>query len=103
MLHLLLLLSNEGLFLGPNSLSIELSLIYKPEQEGLAGAFGNGLSTACVVNMGAQVTSVICIEVIFLFDKIFCRHWTIVTLLLWQFNISCIFQNMLFEAPIAYC
>ncbi|KAF8388212.1 hypothetical protein HHK36_026878 [Tetracentron sinense] len=31
-------------------------------QEGLAAAFGNGLSTACVVNMGAQVTSVICIE-----------------------------------------
>jgi actin-related protein 8 len=32
-------------------------------QEGLAAVFGNGLSTACVVNMGAQVTSVICIEV----------------------------------------
>ncbi|KAK9160786.1 hypothetical protein Syun_007127 [Stephania yunnanensis] len=31
-------------------------------QEGLAAAFGSGLSTACVVNMGAQVTSVICIE-----------------------------------------
>lgn len=31
-------------------------------QEGLAAAFGNGLSTACVVNIGAQVTSVICIE-----------------------------------------
>ncbi|WJZ87271.1 hypothetical protein VitviT2T_006667 [Vitis vinifera] len=31
-------------------------------QEGLAAVFGNGLSTACVVNMGAQVTSVICIE-----------------------------------------
>ncbi|PQM40974.1 actin-related protein 9 [Prunus yedoensis var. nudiflora] len=31
-------------------------------QEGLAAAFGNGLSTACVVKMGAQVTSVICIE-----------------------------------------
>ncbi|XP_010023997.2 actin-related protein 9 isoform X1 [Eucalyptus grandis] len=31
-------------------------------QEGLAAAFGNGLSTACIVNMGAQVTSVICIE-----------------------------------------
>ncbi|XP_020580420.1 actin-related protein 9 isoform X2 [Phalaenopsis equestris] len=31
-------------------------------QEGLATAFGNGLSTACVVNIGAQVTSVICIE-----------------------------------------
>ncbi|KAJ6792600.1 actin-related protein 9 isoform X1 [Iris pallida] len=28
-------------------------------QEGLAAAFGNGLSTACVVNIGAQVTSVI--------------------------------------------
>ena len=33
------------------------------EQEGLAAVFGNGLSTACVVNIGAQVTSVICIEV----------------------------------------
>ncbi|KAL3506082.1 hypothetical protein ACH5RR_031464 [Cinchona calisaya] len=31
-------------------------------QEGLAAAFGNGLSTACIVNMGAQVTSVICVE-----------------------------------------
>lgn len=32
-------------------------------QEGLAAVFGNGLSTACVINLGAQVTSVICIEV----------------------------------------
>jgi actin-related protein 8 len=32
-------------------------------QEGLAAVFGNGLSTACIVNMGAQVTSVVCIEV----------------------------------------
>lgn len=31
-------------------------------QEGLAAVFGNGLSTACVVNVGAQVTSVICVE-----------------------------------------
>ncbi|XP_055813660.1 actin-related protein 9 isoform X1 [Solanum dulcamara] len=31
-------------------------------QEGLAAVFGNGLSTACIVNMGAQVTSVICVE-----------------------------------------
>ncbi|XP_059650895.1 actin-related protein 9 [Cornus florida] len=31
-------------------------------QEGLAAVFGNGLSTACVVNMGAHMTSVICIE-----------------------------------------
>lgn len=31
-------------------------------QEGIAAVFGNGLSTACIVNMGAQVTSVICIE-----------------------------------------
>ncbi|KAM7488285.1 hypothetical protein LguiB_025769 [Lonicera macranthoides] len=31
-------------------------------QEGLAAVFGNGLSTACIVNMGAQMTSVICIE-----------------------------------------
>lgn len=33
------------------------------DQEGLAAVFGNGLSTACVVNIGAQVTSIICIEV----------------------------------------
>ncbi|XP_021721805.1 actin-related protein 9-like isoform X2 [Chenopodium quinoa] len=31
-------------------------------QEALATVFGNGLSTACVVNIGAQVTSVICVE-----------------------------------------
>ncbi|KMZ70546.1 Actin-related protein 9 [Zostera marina] len=31
-------------------------------QEGLAAVSGNGLSTACVVNLGAQVTSIICIE-----------------------------------------
>ncbi|KAL6519926.1 Actin-like protein arp9 [Orobanche minor] len=31
-------------------------------QEGLAAVFGNGLSTACIVNVGAQVTSLICIE-----------------------------------------
>ncbi|GMH08483.1 hypothetical protein Nepgr_010323 [Nepenthes gracilis] len=31
-------------------------------QEALAAIFGNGLSTACVVNIGAQVTSVICVE-----------------------------------------
>ncbi|KAI6678056.1 hypothetical protein NL676_038852 [Syzygium grande] len=31
-------------------------------QESLAAAFGNGLSTACIVNVGAQVTSVICNE-----------------------------------------
>ncbi|XP_059274854.1 actin-related protein 9 isoform X2 [Lycium ferocissimum] len=31
-------------------------------QEGLAAAFGNGLPTACIVNMGAQVTSIICVE-----------------------------------------
>ncbi|RAL38375.1 hypothetical protein DM860_002353 [Cuscuta australis] len=31
-------------------------------QEGLAAVFGNGLSTACVVNIGAQVTSVVCVE-----------------------------------------
>lgn len=31
-------------------------------QEGVAAVFGNGLSTACIVNMGAQVTSVICVE-----------------------------------------
>ncbi|KAF9600352.1 hypothetical protein IFM89_008523 [Coptis chinensis] len=30
--------------------------------EGLAAVFGNGLSTACVVNMGAQMTSIICVE-----------------------------------------
>lgn len=45
-------------------------LIYIPnwlKQEGLAAVFGNGLSTACIVNMGAQVTSVICIEVLFMY------------------------------------
>ncbi|KAK2647238.1 hypothetical protein Ddye_022433 [Dipteronia dyeriana] len=31
-------------------------------QEGLAAVFGNGLSTACIVNIGAQVTSIICLE-----------------------------------------
>ncbi|XP_015692069.1 actin-related protein 9 isoform X2 [Oryza brachyantha] len=31
-------------------------------QEALAAAFGNGLSTACVVNIGAQVTQVVCVE-----------------------------------------
>ncbi|KAI4368398.1 hypothetical protein MLD38_016957 [Melastoma candidum] len=31
-------------------------------QESLAAAFGNGLSTACIVSMGAQVASVVCIE-----------------------------------------
>ncbi|CAN6461554.1 unnamed protein product [Victoria cruziana] len=31
-------------------------------QEGLAAAFGNGLSTACIVSLGAQVTSIVCIE-----------------------------------------
>ncbi|XP_058001144.1 actin-related protein 9 isoform X1 [Hevea brasiliensis] len=31
-------------------------------QEGLAAVFGNGLSMACIVNIGAQVTSVTCIE-----------------------------------------
>ncbi|XP_076945698.1 actin-related protein 9-like isoform X1 [Bidens hawaiensis] len=31
-------------------------------QEGLAAVFGNGLPTACIVNIGAQVTSVICVE-----------------------------------------
>ena len=36
-------------------------------QEGLAAVFGNGLSTACVVNIGAQVASVICVEVKFFF------------------------------------
>ncbi|CAA7390814.1 unnamed protein product [Spirodela intermedia] len=31
-------------------------------QEGFAATCGNGLATACVVNLGAQVTSVICVE-----------------------------------------
>lgn len=39
-------------------------------QEGLAAVFGNGLSTACVVNIGAQVASVICVEVKF-FSSLF--------------------------------
>nr|CAB3486568.1 unnamed protein product [Digitaria exilis] len=33
-----------------------------PPKEALAAAFGNGLSTACVVNIGAQVTQVVCVE-----------------------------------------
>uniref|UniRef100_A0A803KTA5 Actin-related protein 9 n=1 Tax=Chenopodium quinoa TaxID=63459 RepID=A0A803KTA5_CHEQI len=40
-------------------------------QEALATVFGNGLSTACVVNIGAQVTSVICVE-----DISRCLLWT---------------------------
>ncbi|MQM05279.1 hypothetical protein Taro_038089 [Colocasia esculenta] len=31
-------------------------------QEGFAATCGNGLATACVVNLGAQVTSIICVE-----------------------------------------
>ncbi|KAL0684640.1 hypothetical protein Bca4012_051488 [Brassica carinata] len=31
-------------------------------QEGLSTIFGNGLSTACIVNMGAQTSAVVCIE-----------------------------------------
>uniref|UniRef100_A0ACD5V0C5 Uncharacterized protein n=1 Tax=Avena sativa TaxID=4498 RepID=A0ACD5V0C5_AVESA len=31
-------------------------------QEAIAAAFGNGLSTTCVVNIGAQVTQVVCVE-----------------------------------------
>ncbi|XP_073008436.1 actin-related protein 9 isoform X2 [Typha latifolia] len=31
-------------------------------QEGLAAAFGNGLSTACVVNIGAHITTITCVE-----------------------------------------
>uniref|UniRef100_A0A1J3GRF1 Actin-related protein 9 n=1 Tax=Noccaea caerulescens TaxID=107243 RepID=A0A1J3GRF1_NOCCA len=31
-------------------------------QEGLSAIFGNGLSTACIVNMGAQTSTVVCIE-----------------------------------------
>lgn len=33
-------------------------------QEGLSTIFGNGLSTACIVNMGAQTSTVVCIEVL---------------------------------------
>lgn len=45
-----------------------MPLVFDPDmklvdQEGLAAVFGNGLSTACVVNIGAQVTSIVCIEV----------------------------------------
>ncbi|KAJ8436732.1 hypothetical protein Cgig2_009706 [Carnegiea gigantea] len=35
---------------------------YCVPDEALATVFGNGLSTACVVNIGAQVTSVMCVE-----------------------------------------
>ncbi|CAN8232615.1 unnamed protein product, partial [Cochlearia groenlandica] len=31
-------------------------------QEGLAAIFGNGLSTACIVNLGAQTSTVVCVE-----------------------------------------
>ncbi|XP_010481855.1 PREDICTED: actin-related protein 9-like isoform X2 [Camelina sativa] len=31
-------------------------------QEGLSAVFGNGLSTACIVNIGAQTSTVVCIE-----------------------------------------
>ncbi|KAJ0860454.1 putative Actin family, ATPase, nucleotide binding domain-containing protein [Helianthus annuus] len=41
---------------------LNISQYYPMQQEGLAAVFGNGLSTACVVNIGAQVTSVICVE-----------------------------------------
>ncbi|KAG4919533.1 hypothetical protein JHK84_056841 [Glycine max] len=41
---------------------LNISQYYSMQQEGLAAVFGNGLSTACVVNIGAQVTSLICIE-----------------------------------------
>lgn len=39
-------------------------------QEGLAAVFGNGLSSACVVNVGSQVTTVICIEVSSIFSNL---------------------------------
>ena len=44
-------------------LSLINSIMLIVFQEALATVFGNGLSTACVVNIGAQVTSVICVEV----------------------------------------
>lgn len=59
MLHLHLCRVQYGM-----SLSLSHEMVYiEMIQEGLAAAFGNGLSTACIVNMGAQVTSVICVEV----------------------------------------
>ncbi|XP_066346730.1 actin-related protein 9 isoform X3 [Miscanthus floridulus] len=42
-----------------NDLGFSTAVVH---QEALAAAFGNGLSTACVVNIGAQVTQVVCVE-----------------------------------------
>lgn len=39
-------------------------------QEGLSAIFGNGLSTACIVNMGAQTSTVVCIEVLAEHEKV---------------------------------
>lgn len=38
-------------------------------QEGLSAVFGNGLSTACIVNMGSQTSTVVCIEVLSEYEK----------------------------------
>ena len=60
---LVLLLSSEDIFWQYSRVAFNLfyPIFY---QEALAAAFGNGLSTACVVNIGAQVTQVVCVEVI---------------------------------------
>ncbi|CAL5347373.1 unnamed protein product [Camellia sinensis] len=62
--------SKQAIVISINQIKEMLSIVLRDlhfssavvHQEGLAAVFGNGLSTACVVNMGAQVTSVICIE-----------------------------------------
>lgn len=38
-------------------------------QEGLSAVFGNGLSTACIVNIGAQTSTVVCVEVLPEYEK----------------------------------
>ncbi|KAL6650446.1 hypothetical protein ACP70R_009371 [Stipagrostis hirtigluma subsp. patula] len=47
---------------GLYSVILVLGETFDNRAEALASAFGNGLSTACVVNIGAQVTQVVCVE-----------------------------------------
>lgn len=76
-----------------------LTILLNFSQEGLAAAFGNGLSTGCVVNIGAQVTSVICIEVgssyllPVLFTTIFCHDSTLISLWLMTYYRSNFFSS----------
>lgn len=44
-------------------------------QEGLSAVFGNGLTTACIVNIGAQTSTVVCVEVLSEYEKLsFCYY-----------------------------